>query len=95
MVLWLQGKFRCDKHVPDHVGTANVGIQAVTPDYPAGAVAGVAKVRLFVIGPGARAVSDRALWVGNDAGNGFPGPQQLLLTTGQLAVVADAGTTVE
>ncbi|MNT84514.1 hypothetical protein D3C72_2245340 [compost metagenome] len=30
MVLWLQGKFRRDKHVPDYIRTANVSIQTVT-----------------------------------------------------------------
>ncbi|MNL39158.1 hypothetical protein D3C87_1614190 [compost metagenome] len=29
MVLWLQGKFRRDEHVPDHIGPADVGIQAI------------------------------------------------------------------
>jgi hypothetical protein len=36
-----------------------------------------------------------ALWVGNNAGHRLPSSQQLQLTTGQLAVIADAGTTVE
>ncbi|MDT4861496.1 hypothetical protein FQZ97_961040 [compost metagenome] len=30
VVLRFQGKFRGDKHVPDDIGAANVGIQAVT-----------------------------------------------------------------
>jgi len=36
-----------------------------------------------------------ALRVGDNAGYRLPSPQQLQLTTGQLTVIADAGTTVE
>ena len=92
MVLRCEGKFRRGEHVPDYERAANVSVQAVAlviRQMLAGERScllrlGQMRTQLLI-----------ASRVGNHLGNRFPSPQQLQLTTGQLAVIAEAGAAVE
>ena len=94
VVLRGQGKLCGGEHIPHHERTANVGVQAITlvvrqMQVLAGKSPGL--LRLDQV----RAQFRIAARVGNHAGDRFAGLQQLPLTAGQLAVIADACATVE
>ena len=94
MVLCCQGKFRRGKDVPDHERPANVGVQTVAlvirqMQLLAGECPGL--LRLGQV----RTQHRIARRIGKHLGHRLPGPQQLQLTAGQLAVIADAGAAAE
>ena len=94
VVLRCKGEFRRGEHVPDYERSANVGVQTVAlvirqmqllaGKRPGLLRLGQMRTQLLIAGG-----------VGNHVGNWLSSPQQLQLATGQLAVIADAGATVE
>ncbi|MCY1358246.1 hypothetical protein D9M69_447750 [compost metagenome] len=94
VVYGLEGKFRCGEDIPDDEGTPNVRVQAVALVIrQVQLLAGEGSGLLRLLQVCAQFLIARR--VGNHAGNRLPGPQQLQLAAGQLAVIAGAGAAVE